>query len=100
MIAFLADELLAAAAQRSTFHIQASIVSISRISSVDDGDLPRARPFWDVAVVLEDGTASAVVELHPDLAEKMMGMSTGMHSQLGEGSVTSRRESRSHDQRA
>ena len=83
---FLADELLLpAAAETRRFRVWASIVSVCRVSSVHDAPPTRVRPAWDAAVVVEDGTASFAVMLHPGLAESVMGMSTGTHSQLSEG---------------
>ena len=83
---FLADELLRpAAAETRRFRVWASIVSVCRVSSVHDAPPTRVRPAWDAAVVVEDGTASFVATLHPGLAERVMGMSTGAHSQLSEG---------------
>ena len=83
---FLADELLLpAAAETRRFQVRASIVSVCRVSSVNDAPPTRVRPAWDAAVVVEDGTASVAVTLHPVLAESVMGMSTEAHSRLSEG---------------
>ena len=81
---FLADELRAAATPGRSFCVRASVASVCRVYSVDDGSPPRARETWDVALAIEDGTASAVVELGSKLAEEVMGMSPDTHSRLGE----------------